>query len=108
MWQVSISGQALVFVTRTMGWSLANRAGTLTYVAFLGAQLAASLMAGFGFGGYETPPQVAPGPCQLCVQSDGQFPAFFGSRQVPVAGTEGEFTASVIGCNMWIFVAWIW
>ena len=37
--QVSISGQALVFVVRTSGWSLISRAGMLTYVAFFIAQV---------------------------------------------------------------------
>lgn len=37
--QVSISGQALVFVTRTQAHSFADRAGGLTYLAFAGAQV---------------------------------------------------------------------
>ena len=36
--QVSISGQALVFVVRTQGYSLFSRAGLWTYIAFFGAQ----------------------------------------------------------------------
>lgn len=36
--QVSVSGQALVFVVRTSGWSITSRAGLLTYVAFFAAQ----------------------------------------------------------------------
>ena len=39
MLQVSISGQALVFVVRTSGWSIISRAGLLTYVAFFAAQV---------------------------------------------------------------------
>lgn len=39
--QVSISGQALVFVVRTSSWSLMSRAGMLTYVAFFMAQVGA-------------------------------------------------------------------
>ena len=39
--QVSISGQALVFVVRTSNWSLISRAGMLTYVAFFAAQVSA-------------------------------------------------------------------
>lgn len=38
MLQVSISGQALVFVVRTISWSFMSRAGSLTYIAFFGAQ----------------------------------------------------------------------
>ncbi len=37
--QVSISGQALVFVVRTQDWSVTSRAGTATYLAFLLAQV---------------------------------------------------------------------
>lgn len=37
--QVSVSGQALVFVVRNQGYSLTNRAGGLTYIAFFGAQV---------------------------------------------------------------------
>lgn len=37
--QVSISGQAVVFVVRATGWSLTSRAGVLTYAAFFGAQV---------------------------------------------------------------------
>lgn len=37
--QVSISGQALVFVVRTEKWSFASRAGLLTYAAFVLAQV---------------------------------------------------------------------
>ena len=36
--QVSVSGQALVFVVRTSGWSLTSRAGLFTYIAFFAAQ----------------------------------------------------------------------
>lgn len=37
--QVSVSGQAVVFVVRTMSWSLASRAGLWTYIAFFLAQV---------------------------------------------------------------------
>jgi H+-transporting ATPase len=40
--QVSISGQALVFVVRTVEWSLMARAGSLTYIAFVLAQVRGS------------------------------------------------------------------
>ena len=36
---MSISGQALVFVVRTPGWSPIMRAGALTYIAFFAAQV---------------------------------------------------------------------
>ena len=39
MLQVSISGQALVFVVRTERWSFLSRAGLLTYIAFFAAQV---------------------------------------------------------------------
>lgn len=37
--QVSVSGQALVFVVRNQGYSLFQRAGSLTYAAFFMAQV---------------------------------------------------------------------
>ena len=37
--QVSISGQAVVFVVRTMSYSLIARAGAWTYIAFFLAQV---------------------------------------------------------------------
>ncbi len=42
--QVSISGQALVFVVRTSGWSIISRAGLYTYVAFFAAQVSFYLL----------------------------------------------------------------
>ena len=50
------SGQAVVFVVRTVKHSFLSRAGTLTYVAFLAAQTAATLVAALGFNGYDDPP----------------------------------------------------
>lgn len=35
---MSISGQAVVFVVRTSGWSYFSRAGLGTYIAYFGAQ----------------------------------------------------------------------
>jgi hypothetical protein len=49
--QVSISGQALVFVVRTLGWSFTARAGLITYVAFILAQFCSTMLALFGFDG---------------------------------------------------------
>ena len=40
--QVSVSGQALVFVVRCTGLSWRSRAGSLTYAAFFMAQVRAS------------------------------------------------------------------
>lgn len=60
-----------------------------------------------GFGGYAPPPDGI-SSCQLCQDSTLKFPTFWPSRTVPTAGTEGRFTASVIGCTYWIIVAWIW
>ncbi|EQC33461.1 hypothetical protein SDRG_08972 [Saprolegnia diclina VS20] len=53
--QVSISGQALIFVTRTAGintWFFAEKPCTLLLLAFVGAQVVASLIGYFGFHGY--------------------------------------------------------
>jgi H+-transporting ATPase len=68
--QVSISGQALVFVVRTVEWSLASRAGMLTYVAFFAAQVGATLIGIFGFGGYVRPRDEVHN-CQFCGLSTG-------------------------------------
>ena len=37
--QVSVSGQAVVFIVRTMSWSVTARAGLWTYIAFFLAQV---------------------------------------------------------------------
>lgn len=53
--QVSISGQALIFVTRTAGaniWFFTDRPSTLLMVAFVFAQIVASAIGWIGFGGY--------------------------------------------------------
>ncbi|WIA14715.1 hypothetical protein OEZ85_003205 [Tetradesmus obliquus] len=105
--QVSISGQALVFVVRSARHSLASLAGGLTYLAFVGAQIASTLIAALGFGGYATPPESVQ-PCSLCATSFGYHPTFWPSGRVPIAGTEGRFTASVIGCTYYFIVAWVW
>lgn len=70
-------------------------------------QVASTLIAAFGFGGYAPPPQNV-SPCSLCLDSQGRQPLFWPSGTVPIAGTEGRFTASVIGCTYWVIVAWIW
>jgi H+-transporting ATPase len=68
--QVSISGQALVFVVRTKGWSLTQRAGMATYIAFVLAQLGSTLIGIFGFGGYVKPRHQFD-DCQFCGLSTG-------------------------------------
>jgi H+-transporting ATPase len=68
--QVSISGQALVFVVRHQGWSLIQRAGVMTYLAFLLAQIGATIIALFGFNGYEHPKD-GYHDCQFCRLSTG-------------------------------------
>ncbi|KAG9400624.1 hypothetical protein AC1031_010839 [Aphanomyces cochlioides] len=53
--QVSISGQALIFVTRTAGintWFFAEKPCNLLLFAFVVAQVAASVIGYFGFQGY--------------------------------------------------------
>lgn len=105
--QVSVSGQALVFVVRHQGWSLIQKAGTATYLAFFLAQLGATLIGVFGFGGYTTPASNFEN-CEFCGLSTGGKVPFFSSKRVPRAQTESEFTASVIGCTGYAIVAWIW
>jgi hypothetical protein len=46
--------------------------------------------------------------CLLCADSRGAWPAFWDARTVPQAGSEGRFTASVIGCTAYVLVAWVW
>lgn len=106
--QVSISGQALVFVVRTMQYSLFSRAGLATYIAFAAAQLAATLLALFGLDGYEQPRHSSVDNCQFCRLSTGGRNPFFNRDIAPVAGTEGFFTASAIGCLYYVLAAWIW
>lgn len=105
--QVSVSGQALVFVVRTVSHSFLARAGLLTYVAFVVAQILSTIIAIFGFNGYDHPRDPI-FDCQFCTFSSGGFNPFFTARQVPLAGTESEFTASVIGCTYYVVAAWIW
>ncbi|KAG1652728.1 hypothetical protein FOA52_007442 [Chlamydomonas sp. UWO 241] len=105
--QVSISGQMLVFVVRTQGWSLISRAGTLTYIAFLLAQLGSTMISVFGFNGYTTPRHVY-GDCQFCEYSNGGIIKFFPAREVPISHTESVYTASVLGCLGYVVVAWVW
>jgi len=105
--QVSVSGQALVFVVRTTAFSWFSLAGSWTYIAFFGAQFCATLIAIFGFNGYTNPPNPID-DCQFCTLSSGGNNPFFSAREVPVYGTEPTFTASVIGCTYYVVAAWIW
>ncbi|KDO27509.1 hypothetical protein SPRG_06776 [Saprolegnia parasitica CBS 223.65] len=53
--QVSISGQALIFVTRTAGintWFFAEKPCNLLLIAFVFAQVVASVIGYYGFNGY--------------------------------------------------------
>ncbi|DBA04493.1 TPA: hypothetical protein N0F65_011041 [Lagenidium giganteum] len=50
--QVSISGQALIFVTRTSTWWFANRPCNMLLLAFILAQVVASVIGAVGFRGY--------------------------------------------------------
>lgn len=105
--QVSVSGQALVFIVRHQGWSLMQRAGSATYLAFALAQLGATLIGLFGFGGYELPIDYFDN-CHFCGLSTGGKVPFFPQGKVPRALTESVFTSSVIGCTGYVIVAWIW
>lgn len=71
-------------------------------------QVASSLIAALGFGGYTEPAVVwSVEDCQLCVNSQFNNVQFF-SGIVPKAGTEGVYTSSVVGCTYYVIVAWIW
>ncbi|KAK9833068.1 hypothetical protein WJX74_006281 [Apatococcus lobatus] len=105
--QVSISGQALVFVVRTQGYSLFSRAGLLTYIAFSLAQVLATVIAFFGFNGYDNPRDHV-GNCVFCTLSSGGFSPFLADRKAPQYGTESIYTDSIVGCTAYVLVAWIW
>ncbi|GAB4823503.1 hypothetical protein N2152v2_010549 [Parachlorella kessleri] len=107
--QVSVSGQALVFVVRTFSHSFMVLAGGLTYVAFALAQICSTLIAIFGFNAYSWPRESwALEHCQFCLLSSGGRHPFFAHNQVPQYGTEAEATASVLGCTYYVIAAWIW
>lgn len=65
-------------------------------------QIAASVIAVFGFNGYDYPSGQAFDNCQFCRLEyrnySGGYPAFF-SRKVPQARTEQEYVDSTIGCT---------
>eukprot|EP00195_Chlamydomonas_chlamydogama_P015211 CAMPEP_0202890410 /NCGR_PEP_ID=MMETSP1392-20130828/817_1 /ASSEMBLY_ACC=CAM_ASM_000868 /TAXON_ID=225041 /ORGANISM="Chlamydomonas chlamydogama, Strain SAG 11-48b" /LENGTH=1114 /DNA_ID=CAMNT_0049573971 /DNA_START=250 /DNA_END=3594 /DNA_ORIENTATION=+ len=104
---VSVSGQALVFVVRNQNWSVIEKAGGWTYVAFVLAQIGATLIALFGFGGYSEP-RYAFDDCEYCSLSNDSKIPFWPNKTVPIALTESAFAASVIGCTGYVIVAWIW
>ncbi|GFR50748.1 hypothetical protein Agub_g13014 [Astrephomene gubernaculifera] len=104
---VSISGQALVLVVRNQGYSLTQVAGSLTYAAFILAQIGSTVISVFGFGGY-VPPRHRLEECQFCTYSDRTPIKFFPSKEVPIEGTESRYTASVLGCLGYVLVAWVW
>ncbi len=105
--QVSVSGQAVVFVVRTVSHSFFSKAGPYTYVAFAVAQTLATLLAALGMNGYDSPPEAITN-CQFCVLSSGGENPFFSAKEVPIAGTESAYTASVIGCTYYVVASWIW
>eukprot|EP01134_Creolimax_fragrantissima_P006885 CFRG6885T1 len=94
---VSISGMALIFVTRTSKLSWFDRPGMLPMIAFVGSQIVSSLIAGFGFNGYRQPNQSV--ACTYCEDFSGQ---------APIYGTESVYNASLLGCGAWVLVAWVW
>lgn len=104
--QISVSGQALVFVVRNQGYSLFERAGALTYIAFFLAQAGATLIGIFGFNGYNYPKD-GYSDCEFCQQSTGK-PVHYFMGKVPRHHTEGASTASIIGCLGYVIVAWVW
>eukprot|EP00121_Abeoforma_whisleri_P013346 Awhi_evm2s12309 len=97
--QVSVSGQALIFVTRAKGFSYFSRPGFLLLLAFVFAQVSASLIGGFGLNGYPFPSQQT--PCLNCSPNNQEHGA-------PLYGTNSVDTASVLGCGTWVIVAWVW
>jgi len=111
--QVSVSGQALVFVVRTKSWSFIARAGAWTYAAFLVAQILSTIISAIGFGGYEYPNDGF-GNCQFCglvrgseLRTGGR-PFAMHSYNVPRFGSEDVHTSSVMACTYYVIMAWIW
>ncbi|KNC80656.1 plasma-membrane proton-efflux P-type ATPase [Sphaeroforma arctica JP610] len=95
--QVSISGMALIFVTRTSKFSWLDRPGVLPMLAFIASQIVSSLIAGFGFNGWTEPLDNT--PCVYCEDFSGAAPLY---------GTESVYEASLLGCGVWVIVAWVW
>lgn len=64
------------------------------------AQIGSSMIAGFGFGGYTPPrPEWAFTGGLFTRLSTGRYPPFLKDSTVPISGTEGVYTGSVIGCT---------
>lgn len=61
------------------------------------SQAGSTLIALFGFGGYEAP-RYNFLRCSFCQLSSGGDVPFFPGGIVPIALTESAYTASVIGC----------
>ena len=58
------------------------------------------MIAGFGFGGYTPPREEWSFKNGMFTQlSNGLYPPFLKNGVVPITGTEGVFTGSVIGCT---------
>ncbi len=105
--QVSVSGQAVVFVVRTVSHSFFSKAGPYTYIAFAVAQTLATLLAALGMNGYDSPRDPI-SDCQFCMLSTGGENPFFSAKKVPLAKTESAYTASVLGCTYYVVASWIW
>jgi hypothetical protein len=102
-----------------------SRAGLLTYAAFAVAQLLSTIIAVFGFNGYDVPREHVKA-CEFCRMSGGGRNAFFVTLNAPQAQTdknlatnqlqngavgffqEGAYTDSIVGCLAYAVVAWIW
>lgn len=97
---------SVVFVVRTQEWSITNRAGAATYIAFISAQIGSTLIAAFGFNGYTHPRFAIEGGIFSTLSTGNPTPFF--NNEVPIALTESSYTASVIGCTSYVIVAWIW
>lgn len=81
-----------MFVVRTVKHSFLSRAGTLTYVAFVLAQMASTLIGIFGFNGYEEPRdavedcEVSRDRCAGCQAVRASCPWGQGGRAGPCRG----------------------
>eukprot|EP00122_Pirum_gemmata_P019214 Pgem_evm1s17995 len=87
--QVSISGMALIFVTRTRNGSFLSRPALPLVVAFVTSQCFSTFFAAWLKG---DPAPVGSVACQFCEEVSDQ----------------GPDSTSILGCGTWVIVAWIW
>lgn len=61
-------------------------------------QILASVIAFFGFNGYDNPRDHV-GNCVYCTLSSGGYSPFLADKKAPQYGTESVYTDSIVGCT---------